>query len=499
MLAGFANPGHSIEQEFLKSLGRSVTAGANFLFLNAVSAASVAALVNGLQSLNRKTERAMADLGDEREALLLTKEKLKQEIAVRRDSEKALQQRERLYRTLAENIKDVIWTMDLNFRFTYVSPATQALQGWAVEELLELRLDDILKPGSLDRIYEEFQKETAIAAQTGSYRRSTTLELELMHKDGTTVWAEVTASFLLGEDGRPVGVLGVTRDITERNRAQREKEKLLESLSQSKKMEAIGRLAGGVAHDLNNVLSGIVSYPDLLLLDLPAESPLRRPIETIQESGKRAAAIVQDLLTLARRGVSVSEVVNLNEVAREYLTSPEFQRMKSFHPLVTIMTRLDPGLLNILGSPVHLSKTIMNLVSNAAEAMPEGGRSWLPPTTPIWTGRSPDMPRCGKGNIRFSRLWIRVSASRLKTSTGFLNPSTPKRRWGAAERVWAWRLSGGRLRITGDISIFRAPRGKGRRLPSTCPAPVRRRPPRLRPTGWINIEVGVKPFWWWTI
>ena len=108
----------------------------------------------------------MADLGDEREALLLTKEKLKQEIAVRRDSEKALQQRERLYRTLAENIKDVIWTMDLNFRFTYVSPATQDLQGWTVEELLELRLEDILTPGSLDRIYEEFQKETAIAART---------------------------------------------------------------------------------------------------------------------------------------------------------------------------------------------------------------------------------------------------------------------------------------------------------------------------------------------
>jgi two-component system, cell cycle sensor histidine kinase and response regulator CckA len=132
-------------------------------------------------------------------------------------------------------------------------------------------------------------------------------------------------------------------------------------------------LAGGVAHDLNNVLSGIVSYPDLLLWGLPSDSPLRRPIETIQESGKKAAAIVQDLLTLARRGVSISEVVKLNEVIQDYLISPEFQRMKSFHPLVTITTRLDPELLNILGSPVHLSKTIMNLVSNAAESMPKGG------------------------------------------------------------------------------------------------------------------------------
>ncbi len=372
-LAGFAHSGHSLEQAFLNDLSRSVTGGINFLFLNAVSAASVAALVNGLQSLNRKTERATADLQAEREALILTKDKLKKEIAVRRESEKALQQRERLYRTLAENIKDVIWTMDLNLRFTYVSPSARAMQGWTVEELLELRLEDILTPGSLISIHEEFQKETAFAAQTGSYNRSTTLELELLHKEGNTLSAEVTASFLLDENGRPSGILGVTRDITERNKAQREKEKLLESLNQSKKMEALGRLAGGVAHDLNNVLSGIVSYPDLLLLDLPARSPLRRPIETIQESGKKAAAIVQDLLTLARRGVPISEVVKLNEVVRDYLTSPEFHRMKSFHPLVTVKTRQDPELLNILGSPVHLSKTIMNLVSNAAEAMPEGG------------------------------------------------------------------------------------------------------------------------------
>jgi len=80
-------------------------------------------------------------------------------------------------------------------------------------------------------------------------------------------------------------------------------------------MEAIGALAGGVAHDLNNVLSGIVSYPELLLLDLPEDSPLRKPILTIQTSGQKAADIVQDLLTLARRGVVATEVVNLNELS----------------------------------------------------------------------------------------------------------------------------------------------------------------------------------------
>ena len=138
-------------------------------------------------------------------------------------------------------------------------------------------------------------------------------------------------------------------------------------------MEAIGTLAGGVAHDLNNILSGIVSYPELLLMDLPEDSPLRKPIETIKKSGEKAAAIVQDLLTLARRGVETTEVVNLNQIVTDYLGSPEFSKLQLNHPGITTRTRLDDDLLNIVGSPVHLSKTVMNLVTNAAEAMPDGG------------------------------------------------------------------------------------------------------------------------------
>jgi CheY-like chemotaxis protein len=138
-------------------------------------------------------------------------------------------------------------------------------------------------------------------------------------------------------------------------------------------MEAIGMLAGGVAHDLNNELSGIVSYPELLLLDLPYDSPLREPITTIQKSGERAATIVQDLLTMARRGVAVTEVVNLNHIINELLKSPEFKKLKTFHPYVDVQTVLANDLMNVKGSATHLSKTIMNLAVNAAEAMPSGG------------------------------------------------------------------------------------------------------------------------------
>jgi CheY-like chemotaxis protein len=142
-------------------------------------------------------------------------------------------------------------------------------------------------------------------------------------------------------------------------------------------MEVVGTLAGGVAHDLNNILSGIVSYPDLIMMDLPEESPLRKPIQTIKKSGERAAAIVQDLLTLARRGVVATEVMNLNQIVDSYLNSPECEFLKKIHPGVKIESDLERNLLNILGSPVHLSKTVMNLVSNAAEAMPDGGKIFI--------------------------------------------------------------------------------------------------------------------------
>ena len=144
-------------------------------------------------------------------------------------------------------------------------------------------------------------------------------------------------------------------------------------LQRAQKMEAIGTLAGGVAHDLNNILGGLVSYPELLLLQLPIDSPLRKSILTIQKSGEKAAAVVQDLLTLARRGVVVTEVANLNDVVDGCLKSPEHETLQLYHPGVHIETHLKKGTLNILGSSTHLSKTVMNLVSNAAEAMPEGG------------------------------------------------------------------------------------------------------------------------------
>jgi two-component system cell cycle sensor histidine kinase/response regulator CckA len=193
-------------------------------------------------------------------------------------------------------------------------------------------------------------------------------------KNGRKAWIAWTYKPIFNEEGLFKEILCVGIDITERKLADLEKKDLQAQLQRAQKMEAIGTLAGGVAHDLNNILSGIVSYPELLLMDLEKDSPLVKPILTIQKSGEKAAAIVQDLLTLARRGVAATEVVNLNNIISEYLLSPEHEKLLMDHPDIKVERQLEANLLNILGSPVHLSKTIMNLVSNAAEAMLDGGK-----------------------------------------------------------------------------------------------------------------------------
>ncbi|MFK5926690.1 MAG: transporter substrate-binding domain-containing protein [Desulfuromusa sp.] len=161
-------------------------------------------------------------------------------------------------------------------------------------------------------------------------------------------------------------------ELGERVQAEKEKERLQIEVHRAKKMEAIGLLAGGVAHDLNNILAGAVGYSDLLMRKTPADSPILRYLKEIRESGRRAAAVVADLLTISRDAASDRHIYNLNTIINEYLLSAEHQALVLRFPDVDFCLDLDPDLSNIIGSESHLKKSIMNLVINAAEATRQG-------------------------------------------------------------------------------------------------------------------------------
>lgn len=200
-----------------------------------------------------------------------------------------------------------------------------------------------------------------------------TLELETVRKDGSNGWMWVHGQADVDSTGKTVGFWGAAQDITERKRAEEENRLLQERLNRSEKMESLGMLAGGVAHDLNNVLGVVLGYSELLASSLDTSSPLQSRVEKIMKGTERAAEIVQDLLTLARRGVQTRSPVRINDIIMNFLKSPEYERILLCNPRMRVNADLQADILNMMGSKIHLHKTIMNLVSNASDAMPDGG------------------------------------------------------------------------------------------------------------------------------
>lgn len=283
------------------------------------------------------------------------------DITERYQAEAEANYQRRLLRQVIDADTNLIFVKDREGRFL--------LANKAVADAFGMLPDDLIGKTDAD-----------LGARPEEVLRRRNEDLEVLDRAGVKVIAEEsclrpsgevrhyqTTKYPMADDaGTQTGVLAVGIDITDRKRME-------ESLNRAEKMESLGRLAGGVAHDLNNVLGVLTGYSQLLLLNLPEGSPLKKYANNILQSSIRGAVIIQDLLTLARRGVTVSEVVSLNEVISGYLSTPEFETLKSYHPNVRVRTELAEGLLNIKGSPVHLSKTVMNLISNAAEAIADGG------------------------------------------------------------------------------------------------------------------------------
>jgi PAS domain S-box-containing protein len=239
--------------------------------------------------------------------------------------------------------------------------------GYTMEEIQQLNFAQLTHPDDIAKSRESIR--VLLADEQNVYR----MEKRYLHKSGDIVWVDLSTTLLRDEQGMPLYFITTIVNITERKREEEEKQRLVERLQRAEKMEALGTLAGGVAHDLNNVLGILTGYSELLLMEIPEESRSRGHVDKILQSAEKGAAIIQDLLTLARRGVTATDVINFNYVVADFTQSPVFEKLKEYHPQITFRVECEKNLLNIKGSPVHLEKTLMNLVSNAAEAVAGAG------------------------------------------------------------------------------------------------------------------------------
>ena len=268
-------------------------------------------------------------------------------------SREALQERERTFRLLFEQNPQPMWVFDWETtRFLEVNEAAVEHYGYSREEFLGMSLADIRPREDLPLLEAHLGGPPSGPSARGTWRHLT--------KDGRVIEVEVT-----GHDiefaGRPSRLI-VSHDVTHRNQIQAQQ-------VQSQKMEAIGRLAGGIAHDFNNLLGVITGYVGLLMRDLPEGRPRHRAAEVIK-AADRASALTRQLLTFSRTQVSQPRVLDLNAVVAEM--GEMLRRLVGED--VQLVTRCGQDLGRVRADPSQVEQVLLNLVVNARDAMPQGGR-----------------------------------------------------------------------------------------------------------------------------
>lgn len=315
------------------------------------------------QELEQHRNHLTRLVADRTQELTRTNQLLSREIEERIHTEKKLEQNIREFSAVMNGIDYGVLFLDDDLRARIANRAFRDIWGMdeefvdgkpTIRELIEFNrykniydIPDEEFEAYMDEREQRIRKGALVAPEVFELKSEKILQYQCVALDGG--WRMLTYF-----------------DITELKKTE-------EKLVQSQRMEAMGLMAGGVAHDLNNILSGIVGYPDLLLMELPEDSEIRQPLESIKSSGQRAADIVADMLTVARGVANVHEAKSLNTLILEFLHSPEGMGMLSMHRDVRVTTDLASNLSNISCSPVHIQKCLMNLLSNGLEAIKEEG------------------------------------------------------------------------------------------------------------------------------
>jgi len=284
----------------------------------------------------------------------------------RKQVEEALRESEQKYRLLTDSINDNIWILDLDtLSFSYVSSSVVGITGYSAEEATGFQIQDVLTPSSLELATKILSEELIEESRNPNPSKSRTLELEQYHKDGTTVWTEVSMRFIRDSEERPISILGVTRDISERKRLQGQ-------LQQSQKMESLGLMAGGIAHNFNNVLMGIQGRTFLMMIDKDASHPDFDHLKGIEEYVQNAAELTKDLLGFARGGKYEIRPTNLNELIKR-----ENRMFGQTKKEIGIHGKYDKRLWIVEVDQGQLRQALLNLYVNAWQAMPGGGDLYI--------------------------------------------------------------------------------------------------------------------------
>jgi PAS domain S-box-containing protein len=284
-----------------------------------------------------------------------------EDITERMRAEESLRQSEERFRCLVESAPEAV-VVHRDMRILYVNSAAVALFGAAsAAELLGRDALDLASPEDRAAV----QERVALVAR---HVPVPPMERIYLRMDGTPVPVEVSAAPI--EYDQQPAVLVFLRDITERKQIEAEKHRLEEQLLQAQKMESLGRLAGGVAHDFNNHLTVITGYCDMLLACLERDDARREEVEEIRAAGIRAGTLTQQLLAFSRKQISERKPLNLNDVVVE--SGKMLRRL--IGEQVEIVTSLDPALGLVVADRGQMTQILMNLAINARDAMPSGGR-----------------------------------------------------------------------------------------------------------------------------
>jgi two-component system cell cycle sensor histidine kinase/response regulator CckA len=286
------------------------------------------------------------------------------DITERKRAEDALRESEEKHRSIIASIEDGYFEVNLAGNFTFLSDSLCRMLGYSKDELIGMNNRRYTDQEDAKKLYHAFHKVYGTGEPIKGFG------CEVITKDGTKLFTEVSVSLMKDSKGQSIGFRGIARDVTERKRAEEEKATLQEELRQSQKMEAIGVLAGGIAHDFNNLLTVISGYSQLSLLELKGEDPLRGSIEEIKAAADRATSLTRQLLAFGRRQVLDMRVLDLNTIIRDM----EKMLRRVIGEDIELVTFLADDLGRVKTDQGWIEQVIMNLAVNARDAMPSGGK-----------------------------------------------------------------------------------------------------------------------------